>query len=85
MSRASYLDPTKSVRLRTPRSGAPTLFTRANRPVSGFPLSLSFPPPATWGCHRPPENGEASGPVGQRDATLVDPLISGHVDKECNG
>ena len=27
----------------------------ANHPVSGLPLSSSFPPPATWGCHPPPE------------------------------
>jgi len=56
-SRASYPDPTKTVRPRTPRRGAPTLCTRANRPVSGFPLSLSFPTPATQGLPPATWNG----------------------------
>ena len=30
-------------------------YVPTNHPVSGFPLSVYFPPPATRGCHPPPE------------------------------
>ena len=30
-------------------------YAPTNHPVSGFPLSVYCPPPATWGCHLPLE------------------------------